>query len=124
MAWLIVLDGGSVAIESESPDTLISEVESNPAYITLREAIQSEGFEFLASADSDDGDDERAVFMLGKELLPDRYLCKGQVASLNLMLSGPGREKADHFLDQLDALLEGAGHTTVRASGIVIHHFD
>lgn len=124
MAWLMVLDGGSVAIESDSPQALISEVEDNPAYIALREAIESEGFEFLATDDSDDGSDERAVFMLGKELLPDRYLCKGQIASLNLKLSGQDREKADRFLNELDALLEGAGHSTVRVSGIVINHFD
>lgn len=124
MAWLMVLDGGSVAIESDSPEDLISEIENNSAYITLRETIEREGFEFDASADSDDGSDERAVFVLGKEMLPDRYLCKGQIASLSLKLSELDRVKAERFLDELDALLEGAGHDTVRVSGIVINHFD
>lgn len=124
MAWLIVLDGGSISVESDDPVALISEIEGNPAYIELSKAVESEGLYFSASPSSEDGDDECAVFMLGKELLPERYLCQGQISSIGQKFCESNRAKVDHFLDELDALLDGSGHATVRVSGIVINHFD
>lgn len=124
MAWLMVLEGGSVSIESDDAQSVIDAVESDPQYVDLVRAIKGAGLEFCAQNSVDAHGDGLAVFMLGKDLHRERYLDKSEVCTIDTKLAPEERVKADKFVEDLDSLLESAGHKTVRICGIVINHFD
>lgn len=124
MAWILVLSGGSISIESDDVDSVVDQAKADQRYVELEKAIEAAGFYFVAGTAVNASDDDLAVFMLGKDLHSERYLDRGEFCTVDGQLAPEARLQADQFLDELDSLLESLGHTTERASGIVIHHFD
>lgn len=124
MAWLIVVNGGSLSIDSSEPDSVISTLQENEIYLGLFDSVSAAGLYFNVSSSSQDGGDPCAVFIIGKEILPGRYICQGEIASRSLKMSDDDQKNIQRFLGQLEEILTDAGYSVDRVNGIVLNHFD
>lgn len=137
MAWIIAIEGGAVCVGTpgsyESDDEraadetdfyeLSDELEKDRHLKAIKAAAEADGLGLKVHvADNDDGC--WLVVTVGREMLPDRYMLKGEVKTLSTELSEEDKANVVKHLTAVENHLRDMGHGTEQELGIVLNHFD
>ncbi|MBI6883190.1 hypothetical protein [Pseudomonas putida] len=137
MACIIAIEGGAVCVGTpgsyESDDEraadeadfyeLADELNKDRYFNNLKAKAAKDGFELKPHVS--DGDDGCwLVISVGREILPDRYMMKGEVKTLSTELSEEDKANVVKHLTAVENHLRDMGHGTEQQLGIVLNHFD
>ncbi len=81
MSWMIVLNGMHLSVKNvDDPYTFSERIEKDPKFIEIQKLLEKDNFKIFAQANSEQN---IVDVILGLELLPDRYILKGETVSFN-----------------------------------------
>lgn len=124
MAWIIMVNGASLAAKVTDPQKSRSILEASAEYIAL--SSEAKAFGLLSNIDAHCSEDNEEILSvsLGVELLPDRYIARGETLVADYQ-SKPLPENFEDLVMQLRVIVQGALHCEFEVRrGIVLNHFD